>query len=77
MATTWLLDLLRKHPLVITMDKQIKRLRGGPRTFNRDEAIDIAMSLFWRHGYEGMSLSDLTAPIGIAPPSLQGEVPRG
>ena len=28
------------------------------------------MRLFWRHGYEGVSISDLTAAIGIAPPSL-------
>ncbi|UXT92901.1 TetR/AcrR family transcriptional regulator [Agrobacterium pusense] len=52
------------------MNKQIKRRRGGPRTFSRDEAIDIAMHLFWRHGYEGVSLNDLTTAIGIAPPSL-------
>lgn len=52
------------------MDKKIKRRRGGPRTFNRDEAIDIAMRLFWRHGYEGVSLNNLTSSIGIAPPSL-------
>lgn len=28
------------------------------------------MRLFWRHGYEGVSLNDLTTAIGIAPPSL-------
>ncbi len=28
------------------------------------------MSLFWRHGYEGVSLAMLTEAIGIAPPSL-------
>jgi len=28
------------------------------------------MRLFWRHGYEGVSISDLTNAIGIAPPSL-------
>lgn len=44
--------------------------RGGPRTFDRDEAIETAMRLFWRHGYEGVSVSDLTGAIGIAPPSL-------
>ncbi|KKX25065.1 TetR/AcrR family transcriptional regulator [Rhizobium sp. LC145] len=52
------------------MDKLVKKRRGGPRTFDRDQAIDIAMRLFWRHGYEGVSLNDLTAAIGIAPPSL-------
>lgn len=28
------------------------------------------MRLFWRHGYEGVSVGDLTREIGIAPPSL-------
>ena len=28
------------------------------------------MRLFWRHGYEGVSISDLVGAIGIAPPSL-------
>lgn len=28
------------------------------------------MRLFWRHGYEGVSIADLTGAIGIAPPSL-------
>lgn len=28
------------------------------------------MRLFWRHGYEGVSIGDLTAAIGVAPPSL-------
>jgi len=44
--------------------------RSGPRTFDRDQAIQIAMRLFWRHGYEGVSITDLTNAIGIAPPSL-------
>ncbi|PRD52215.1 TetR/AcrR family transcriptional regulator [Phyllobacterium myrsinacearum] len=52
------------------MDKLVKKRRGGPRTFDRDHAVDTAMRLFWRHGYEGVSLNDLTAAIGIAPPSL-------
>lgn len=52
------------------MDKVVKTRRSGPRTFDRDQAIDIAMHLFWRHGYEGVSLNDLTAAIGVAPPSL-------
>ncbi|AXB75930.1 TetR/AcrR family transcriptional regulator [Novosphingobium sp. P6W] len=28
------------------------------------------MRLFWQHGYEGVSVADLTSAIGIAPPSL-------
>ena len=45
--------------------------RGGrPRGFDRDVAITTAMELFWRHGYEGVSVGDLTTAIGIAPPSL-------
>lgn len=28
------------------------------------------MLLFWRHGYEGVSIGDLTKAIGVAPPSL-------
>lgn len=52
------------------MDKIIRTRRGGPRTFDRGEAIDTAMRLFWRHGYEGVSLNDLVSAIGIAPPSL-------
>ena len=52
------------------MDNVVKKRRGGPRSFDRDQAVDIAMRLFWRHGYEGVSLNDLTAAIGIAPPSL-------
>jgi AcrR family transcriptional regulator len=46
------------------------RARGRRPTFDRDEALQTALELFWRHGYEGVSLSDLTAAIGVAPPSL-------
>lgn len=52
------------------MEKQITRRRGGPRTFDRNSAVETAMILFWRHGYEGVSITDLTGAIGIAPPSL-------
>ncbi|WP_330235712.1 TetR/AcrR family transcriptional regulator [Streptomyces sp. NBC_00566] len=44
--------------------------RGRRRAFDRDAALDIAMDLFWRRGYAGTSIADLTAAMGINPPSL-------
>ncbi len=43
---------------------------GRPRAFDRDEVLDRAVELFWRKGYEGASLADLTKAMGINPPSL-------
>ncbi|HEX4114129.1 MAG TPA: TetR/AcrR family transcriptional regulator [Stellaceae bacterium] len=43
---------------------------GRPREFEIDKAIEKATGLFWRHGYEGTSLSDLTKELGISPPSF-------
>lgn len=43
---------------------------GRPRQFDRSAAITTAMHLFWEHGYESTSLSQLKAGLGISAPSF-------
>jgi AcrR family transcriptional regulator len=43
---------------------------GRPREFDMHAALDQAMQVFWRKGYEGASIADLTAAMGINSPSV-------
>ncbi len=43
---------------------------GRKRAFDRQQALDQAMHVFWANGFAGTSLSDLTAALGINKPSL-------
>jgi AcrR family transcriptional regulator len=48
----------------------MQQSRGRPRSFDRDEALRLAMQVFWSKGYEGTTMADLTAAIGVKAPSL-------
>jgi TetR/AcrR family transcriptional repressor of nem operon len=41
-----------------------------PRSFDPDEALDLARDVFWQQGFQGTSLDDITAATGLAKPSL-------
>lgn len=44
--------------------------RGRPRQFDGERALDAALLLFWRNGYEGTTIAALTAATGLNGPSL-------
>jgi AcrR family transcriptional regulator len=44
--------------------------KGRPREFDVDAALDEALLLFWRQGYDGTSLAALADAMGVNMPSL-------
>jgi TetR/AcrR family transcriptional regulator, copper-responsive repressor len=44
--------------------------KGRPRSFDRDDVLERAMLLFWKHGYDATSVALLTEAMGIGAPSL-------
>ena len=45
-------------------------MAGRQRAFDKQQALDEAMQVFWKKGYVGSSLSDLTSSMGINKPSM-------
>jgi TetR/AcrR family transcriptional repressor for divergent bdcA len=44
--------------------------RGRPRRFDPDEGVEIAQQLFHARGYDAVGVADITAALGINPPSF-------
>src|SRR5580698_1865385 len=44
--------------------------RGRPRSFDEMEALGKATQVFWSKGYDGVTIDDLVAGMGVGRPSL-------
>jgi len=54
----------------IEKDKRTTRPRGRPVAFDQEQALEKALHVFWSHGYEGTSMSELVEALGINKPSI-------
>ena len=52
------------------VNQELKRRRGRPKCFDEQEALQKAMLLFWKYGYEATSMSDLTKALNLTAPSI-------
>ena len=48
----------------------IARPRGRPRSFDETAALEKATQVFWSKGYDGVTIDDLVAGMGVGRPSL-------
>jgi AcrR family transcriptional regulator len=61
---------MKKASAIPAADATAPKPRGRPRSFDREQALERAMDVFWSKGFEAASLTDLTEAMGINPPSL-------
>lgn len=58
------------RPTSTTAASATGRTRGRPRRFDPEAAIATAQRLFRERGYDGVSVADIGAALGITPPSF-------
>src|SRR5271155_3973099 len=52
------------------MFQNSERPRGRPRSFDERDALEKATQVFWSKGYDGATIDDLVAGMGVGRPSL-------
>src|SRR6201985_1039995 len=52
------------------MIQNAARPRGRPRSFDETGALEKATQVFWSKGYDGVTIDDLVAGMGVGRPSL-------
>ena len=52
------------------MIQNTARSRGRPRSFDETGALEKATQVFWSKGYDGVTIDDLVAGMGVGRPSL-------
>ena len=52
------------------MVRNAGRPRGRPRSFDERDALEKAIQVFWSKGYDGATIDDLVAGMGVGRPSL-------
>ena len=52
------------------MFQNAARPRGRPRSFDERQALEKAIQVFWSKGYDGVTIDDLVAGMGVGRPSL-------
>ena len=49
---------------------------GRPKSFSREEVLEKAMPVFWKHGFADTSLQELERATGVNKSGLYTRVPR-
>ena len=52
------------------MIQNTTKARGRPRSFDESAALAKAIQVFWLKGYDGVTIDDLVAGMGVGRPSL-------